>query len=145
MIVRIDDSEIQKAYSIIKSVFDNADDERFYSGVAKILLSNSIATMETEGRIIGKKWLPLAPSTIEQRKRKGKWPGKMLQVTGELKTRNYADSDGNSASISNNTPYAKFLFFGTKKMPARPWLGSDSETEKRIIEFYIKIVREKLE
>lgn len=28
------------------------------------------------------RWPPLAPSTIRQRARRGKWPGKILQVTG---------------------------------------------------------------
>lgn len=145
MKVSIDDSEMQKAYDLIRNVLDDTDDQRFYSGVAKILLSSTITSMETEGKSIGKKWTPLAQSTIEQRLRKGKWPGKMLQVTGELKTRNYADNDNNSATITNNTPYAKFLFFGTKNMPARPWLGLDTETETRIIDLYIRLLKEKIE
>jgi len=144
MKVTIDDSEMQKAYDYIRNVFDSADDQRFYSGVAKILLSSTLMNIESEGKTINNKWLPLSASTIEQRKKKGKWPGKMLQVTGELKTRNVASSSNNSAEISNNTPYAKFLFFGTKNMPARPWLGLDTETENRIIELYVNLLKEKL-
>lgn len=123
---------------------DDNNMKRFYSGVAKILLNEQLRNMDSEGSSLGKRWSPLAPSTVENRFRKGKWPGKMLQVSGELKTRNVTASDSTKAEVNNNTPYAKFLFYGTKNMPARPWLGLNEETENRIITLYSKLLNEVL-
>ena len=143
MQLSINPSEINQFITDIHKKFeDNGNMRRFYSGVAKILLNEQIRNMDSEGSSIGKRWSPLAPSTVDNRSRKGKWPGKMLQVSGELKTRNVTAFDDTKAEVNNNTPYAKFLFFGTKNMPARPWLGLNDETENRIITLYSKLLNE---
>jgi HK97 gp10 family phage protein len=66
-------------------------------------------------------WAPLAPETIA-RKATGDSP---LLETGALRdsiTHN-VDSNGKEAAVGTDLDYAKYLEFGTSKMPARPFLG----------------------
>lgn len=66
-------------------------------------------------------WPPLKPETIA-RKATGDSP---LLETGALRdsiTHN-VDSNGKEAAVGTDLDYAKYLEFGTSKMPARPFLG----------------------
>lgn len=64
---------------------------------------------EQEGR---PKWEDLAESTKKQRERKRHWPGKMLQVIGQLKAANQPGYDNESAWVGNNKKYAAAHNFG---------------------------------
>ena len=82
---------------------------------------------EEEGRPI--KWSPLAPSTKKQRAKKGTFPGKILQDTGQLTASIQADSDKTTATVSTNDFRAPILHFGSKTgrdgktiIPPRPIL-----------------------
>ncbi|MBI5727558.1 MAG: phage virion morphogenesis protein, partial [Ignavibacteriales bacterium] len=48
-----------------------------YQRIASDLLEAVYKNFEAEGR--PEKWKTLAPSTIRERRRKGYWPGKILQ------------------------------------------------------------------
>jgi HK97 gp10 family phage protein len=66
-------------------------------------------------------WPPLKPETIA-RKMTGDSP---LLETGALRdsiTHN-VDPSGKEAAVGTDLDYAKYLEFGTSKMPARPFLG----------------------
>jgi HK97 gp10 family phage protein len=66
-------------------------------------------------------WPPLQPETIA-RKVTGDSP---LLETGALRdsiTHN-VDANGKEAAVGTDLDYAKYLEFGTSKMPARPFLG----------------------
>ncbi|MDA8413017.1 MAG: phage virion morphogenesis protein [Desulfobacteraceae bacterium] len=66
------------------------------------------------------KWKPLAQSTIRARRKKGNWPGKILQVRGRLATSFQTDYDNNKAVCGTNVIYAAIQHFGgTTKHAAR--------------------------
>ena len=66
------------------------------------------------------KWKPLAASTIRRRRKKGNWPGKILQVRGRLATSFQVKYDNNSAVCGTNVKYAAIQNFGgTTKQAAR--------------------------
>ncbi len=60
------------------------------------------------------KWPGLSKRTIARRTKKGTWPGRMLQVTGQLASSVQASHDAQSAMISSGLPYAAIHQFGGK-------------------------------
>ena len=78
--------------------------------------------MEAEGRLQDVGWPPLKAATIAARARKGYWPGKMLQVTGQMKQRFIPSSTNRQARVENSTPYATYHEHGTAKLPMRKML-----------------------
>jgi phage virion morphogenesis protein len=61
------------------------------------------------------KWLPLKPSTLKTRKKRGYKPGPILQRSKTLIRSILKAWDNNSASIYTTTSYAPFHQFGAKK------------------------------
>jgi len=73
----------------------------------------------------GKRWAPLAPSTLAQRERKGYGPGPILQREGTLRTLASAHREvsESGAEVGPEGPdYAEYHLTGTPRMPARPFL-----------------------
>lgn len=58
------------------------------------------------------KWAPLAPSTIADKKRRGKWPSQILHDTGLLAGNITIHSDDRSATVGANREYAPIHQFG---------------------------------
>ncbi len=86
------------------------------------------------------KWVDLDAKTIKQRTRAGKWPGKMLQRTGELVSTLTSDYGAKFARVGVNKDYATTMQFGRadKHIPARPYLPFDGlhpDTAQQILEF----------
>lgn len=73
------------------------------------LLSHTAANLEAEGR---PKWLGLKPSTIAARTRRGTWPGKIMQASGQLAVSFTPGSDSDSAWIGSNKVYAAIQHAG---------------------------------
>lgn len=110
------------------------DLKKIYRGVGEVLQTAVNFQFEEEGAYLGRKWEPLAASTIERRKKLGKWPGSIMQVTGRLKSSFTYSIVGNSVIIGTNVSYAKRLHFGIGRMPARPLFSSmlNEETKDEI-------------
>lgn len=70
-----------------------------------------LKNFETEGGRI-KPWQRLAHKTIEQRKNKGYWPGKILQRTGQLKRSIISSAGDDYAQVSTNLIYAAIHNYG---------------------------------
>ncbi|GAB4327357.1 MAG: hypothetical protein Kow0037_00840 [Calditrichia bacterium] len=51
-------------------------------------------------------WPALAKSTIRQRKKRGTWPGKILQQSGQLAASVYQKATANTAVVGTNKQYA---------------------------------------
>jgi phage virion morphogenesis protein len=85
----------------------------------------------SEGR---PKWPPLAPSTIRQRARKGKWPGKILQVTGRLAASITTRSGAREAAVGTAVEYGVYHQLGTRRIPARPFLRLTQQHLREIID-----------
>jgi phage virion morphogenesis protein len=80
--------------------------------IAETMRVSVLKNFETEGSRLGKRWAKLAKETIKQRERKGYWPGKILQRTGQLK-RSIISSYGNDyAQVSTNLIYAAIQNYG---------------------------------
>lgn len=73
----------------------------------------------------GDPWQGLLSDTIATRKKRNKWPGKILQVTGDLATKIITDHGSDYAQIGSNLVYATAHQFGfdQNNLPARPFIG----------------------
>lgn len=78
---------------------------------------------EAEGRPT--KWPQLHPGTIEARKKRGYWPGKILQCTGQLLASIHPEYNDTEAVVGTNKNYAPIQHFGgqTKAHVIRPRKG----------------------
>lgn len=141
--IKIDDKEIQK---LLKKLISKTENLRpLMRNIAGIMLDSVEENFEKEGR--PDKWQGLAKPTIKQRTKKGYWPGRILQVRGELASSITSKFDENSAVVGTNKVYAAIHQLGGKagrnkkvKIPARPYLLiSDSEINviKRESEEYL--------
>lgn len=85
-----------------------------------------------EGRPKWRLLAPLAPSTIEYRKKRGSWPGMIMQDSGQLAASYTSGSDKDSAWIGSNKVYAAIQNLGGQagrghhvNLPARPQVPVD--------------------
>ncbi len=107
--------------------------------IAGIFASSTEENFEEEGR--PDKWTKLADITKEDRKKKNKWPGKILQVEGKLATSVNTQYNDNSAVIGSNLPYARIHQLGgmagkNKKVeiPVRPYLKLTDDDFEEILD-----------
>lgn len=80
--------------------------------VAETMRVSVLKNFGTEGMRLGKKWQRLAPETIKQRQKKGYWPSKILQRTGQLKNSIISQADDTTATVSTNLIYAAIHQYG---------------------------------
>lgn len=108
----------------------------------------------TEGRRLpGGKWKKLEQSTEDRREKKGKWPGKILEVERNLIGSVSSYGDSNTAIVGSSMPfkkgYAAIHQFGGKAgrgrkvtIPARPYLvltdGDMEEIRQDILDYLEK-------
>jgi len=106
--------------------------------IVGIMLDSVEENFEKEGR--PDKWEKLAPSIIKQRTKKGYWPGRILQMRGELAASITSKYDKDSAIVGTNKVYAAIHQFGGDagrgrkvKIPARPYLKIEKKGLNKII------------
>jgi phage virion morphogenesis protein len=123
--IKIEDAELQKVISKLISKTRNL--RPLMKNIAGIMMDSVEENFEKEGR--PEKWTPLAKPTIKQRTKKGYWPGKILQMRGELAASITSKYDDNSAVVGTNKIYAAIHQFGGNagrnkkvKILARPYL-----------------------
>lgn len=114
--------------------------------IAGIFASSTEENFKEEGR--PDKWTELAEITKENRKKKDKWPGQILQIEGQLVSSVNTQYDDNSAVIGSNLDYAAIHQLGGKagrnkkvEIPARPYLKlTDDDLEEILqqITLYLK-------
>lgn len=114
------------------------DRRRLHRMIAGTMADKVEQNFEEEGR---PKWQDLAPSTIEQRGRKGRWPGKILQRDGQLAASISARSTQDSATVGSNLIYAAIHQFGGQAgpgrrvtIPARPYLQLTPDDISEIVD-----------
>lgn len=99
-------------------------------------------------------FIPLAQSTIKQRTKKKKWPGQILQLSGELNKKTEVDSGNGYAAIGSLLPYARRQQLGDKKpdkrglmLPARPYMPitGDGKLQKSVEGIILGLVQKHLE
>ena len=123
--IKIDDAELQEVLG--KLILKTQNLRPLMKNISGIMLDSVEENFEKEGR--PDKWQELAKSTIKQRKKKGYWPGRILQVRGELASSITSYYDSDSAIVGTNKAYAAIHQFGGDagrgkkvKIPARPYL-----------------------
>lgn len=106
--------------------------------IAGIFASSTEENFKEEGR--PDKWTDLAESTKKQRTKQKKWPGQILQVSGQLAASVNTQYDDDSAVIGSNKDYAAIHQLGGKagrnkkvKIPARPYLQLTDEDFEEIL------------
>ena len=98
----------------------------------------------------GQKWADLSPTRIKQREESGSWPGRLLQVSGQLAASVDAQHGADFAIVGSNKVYAGTMHFGAKKgefgttsrgapipwgdIPARPIFGLSPAGREDILE-----------
>lgn len=134
LVFNIYDKETQ---DLIKRILQKSSDLSSVTKEIEGIIYNSVRkNFEQEGR---PKWHPLSPATIKERRRKGFWPGKMLQRNDSLLSSISSRSDASSAEVSTDKPYARVLHFGGRagrgrkaSIPPRPFLKLTKEDESDI-------------
>lgn len=78
----------------------------------------------------GKSWAPWSMATLRQRTRQGSAGRGLLYRTGALLTSIAYKIEKGALIVYTNIPYAKYLQFGTPKMPSRPFIGWGNRINK---------------
>lgn len=131
--IEIKDQEVLEALQRLQAA--GADMTRAMADIAQALASESERQFRDESGP-GGPWPDLAASTKAARARRGKWPGKMLQVSAAgLAVSLQTGYDAQSAWIGSNKPYAAIQALGGQAgrgrrttIPARMYLPVDPET-----------------
>ncbi|MBQ9246459.1 phage virion morphogenesis protein [bacterium] len=107
--------------------------------IAGVFAYSTEQNFKNEGR--PDKWVDLADRTKKQREKIKKYPGQILQVTGQLATSVNTYYDDNSAMIGSNLDYAAIHQLGGKAgrnkkvyIPARPYLTLTDGDYKEILQ-----------
>lgn len=135
--IRIDNKAVEEA--ILKVASKCEDLKPLMKNIAGIMADAVEENFEQEGR--PDKWQELAESTIKKRKKTKHWPGKILQVEGQLATSITTQYDNESAVIGSNLEYSAIHQLGGKagenksvEIHARPYLDLTKNEYKEIIE-----------
>lgn len=134
--IKIDSRKLQDALNRLAQRTGNL--APLMSSISQDMLDAVEENFEQQGR---PRWKSLAESTIEQREKLGYWPGKILQMRGELAASVQAESGANYALVGTNKIYAAIQHFGGKagrgkktEIPPRPFLALRPEDERRIMQ-----------
>ena len=98
--IRIDNKAVEEALLRVASKCE--DLKPLMKNIAGIMADAVEENFEQEGRPA--KWQELAESTIKKRKKTKHWPGKILQVEGQLATSITTQYDNESAVIGSVKP-----------------------------------------
>ena len=134
--IRIDNKAVEEA---LLNVASKCEDLRpLMKNIAGIMADAVEENFEQEGRT--DKWQELAESTIKKRKKTKHWPGKILQVEGQLATSVTTQYDDESAVIGSNLAYAAIHQLGGQAgkgkkvtIPIRPYLNLTQNEHKSIL------------
>lgn len=125
--IDIDDREVVEALDRLQSKL--SDLTPAMRDIAQALESETERRFDVEGP----GWPGLSPTTIRQRAKSGHWPGKMLQVSGDLARSIESEAGPRHALVSVNKRYAAIHQFGGKAgrgrnvtIAARPFLPIDA-------------------
>lgn len=130
-----DDAEFQQMIGgMVRSVQEAAP---VMESFAEYMMTETIEHFEKEEAPDGQGWQALSDVTISQREKANKWPGKKLQVDGNLKTsiqRSWDDSSAELTAGGSNLEYAAIHNFGGQAgrgrkvtIPQRQFMGLNDD------------------
>ncbi len=134
--IKIDNKEVLTRLQELASRGENL--HPLMKNIAGIMATATEDNFKDEGR--PDKWIDLAESTKKQRVKQKKWPGQILQISGQLAASVNTQYDDNSAVIGSNIDYATIHQLGgqtgkNKKttIPARPYLKLTEDNFEEIL------------
>ena len=138
--VTVDDAALQAALRRAKERLTHT--RPLMAGISNLLLEALEDNFQQErDPDTGSPWPELALSTRQQRAKQGKWPGQILQVSGQLAASVTNDYDDTTATVSTGKEYAAIHHFGGMagrgrrvRIPARPFLGIGPQDKAAIVE-----------
>lgn len=123
--VKLDNKEVQDKLLKLASKCENL--RPLMKNIAGIFTYSTEENFKKEGR--PDKWVDLSESTKKQRTKKRKWPGQILQVSGQLASSVNTYYDNDSSIIGSNLVYSAIHQLGGQagknkkvKIPPRPYL-----------------------
>ena len=135
--IKIDNKEVLTRLQELASRGENL--RPLMKNIAGIMATATEDNFKDEGR--PDKWIDLSETTKKQRQKIGKYPGQILQVSGQLASSVSTAYDDNSAVIGSNLAYAAIHQLGgqtgkNKKttIPARPYLKLTDDENIEILE-----------
>lgn len=134
--IKIDNKEVLTRLQELASRGENL--RPLMKNIAGIMSTATEDNFKDEGR--PEKWVDLSETTKKQRQKIGKYPGQILQVSGQLASSVSTAYDDNSAVIGSNLAYAAIHQLGgqtgkNKKttIPARPYLKLTDDNFEEIL------------
>ena len=134
--LELDNKEIHEKLIELAKKIENL--RPLMKNIAGVFVDSTEENFKEEGR--PDKWVNLAESTKKQRVKIRKWPGQILQVSGQLASSISTYYDNDSAIIGSNLEYATIHQLGgqagkNKKVtiPARPYLKLDDSDYDEIL------------
>ncbi|MCB1621875.1 MAG: phage virion morphogenesis protein [Thiothrix sp.] len=138
--IQVDDREVQVALGRARQRLANT--RPLMAGIASLMLETVEDAFDQErDPTTGAPWPRLSRRTIEQRSKAKKWPGRILQASGQLAVSVSSTHNDTSATVSTNKVYARIHQFGgpagrghKARLPERPYLGLGSRDKTAIVE-----------
>ena len=134
--IKIDNKEVLTRLQELASRGENL--RPLMKNIAGIMSTATEDNFKDEGR--PEKWVDLSETTKKQRQKIGKYPGQILQVSGQLASSVSTAYADNSAVIGSNLAYATIHQLGgqtgkNKKttIPARPYLKLTDDNFEEIL------------
>lgn len=119
--IKVDDRDVKRVVGKFKKESQQA---RFMKEIGKIGVADSQNRVRsTKTAPTGARWAPWSYHTMEQRRKQGNAARGLLYSSGRLLGSIYSRMKGRNVILGASAPYAGYLQFGTRKMPARPFLG----------------------
>ena len=136
--IKIDNKDVDRKLLELAQKGENL--RPLMKNIAGIFASATEENFKNEGR--PDKWTELSEATKKQRTKQKKWPGQILQVSGQLASSISTPYDDDTAIIGSNLDYASIHQLGGDagrgkkvKIPARPYLKpTDDDFEKILTE-----------
>jgi len=138
--LKVDDSGLIALLGDLKARAGNT--RPVMSTIGEIVISSIEKNIEVGGRYSSpeswrggtRKWQGLSSATIKQRTKKGYWPGKILQQSGQMAGSVSKKVGNNYVIVGSNKKQAAIQQFGGKAgrgykvtIPARPWIVVQDE------------------
>jgi len=102
---KIDDKKLDPLFR--KLINNSKDLSRPLDKILAVTLSSIEQNFQSQGR--PKKWQGLKASTKRKRGLEGKWPGKILSVSGQLASSVNGRVDGNAVLVGSNKKQARIM------------------------------------
>ena len=135
--IKIDNKEVLTRLQELASRGENL--RPLMKNIAGIMATATEDNFKDEGR--PDKWIDLSETTMKQRQKIGKYPGQILQVSGQLASSVSTAYDDNSAVIGSNLAYATIHQLGGQagknkkvEIPARPYLKLTDDNFNEILD-----------